>query len=624
MSRNPSGSAPQQGDSEAGGLARAKRRALTEEVRFGKALDLRLIRRLAPFFGRHGTLVFWALLSYPVVASLHLAQPYFIKVAVDRHFVPRNLDGFWWVVVALLGAMALEFVAKLGQTLITQILGQRVTRDLRTALYQRLQEVDLAYVEKNPVGRLMTRVTNDVESLQETFSTGAISIVGDIVLIVGIVGMMLALDWRLTLASFLVLPVLALFVQLMRKRAREAFREVRSLLSRLNAFLAESIAGMRIVQVFEQEREMTHEFSDVNGAYRDANLRAIRYDAVTYAVVEALATVATACMLGFGLGLFERGSVEVGVFVAFIDYLRRFFFPITELSTKYTMLQSAMASAERCFDLLDQKPSILEPERPQSPGPMQEALRFEKVRFSYGGTNGPFVLKGLDLTLQKGQQVAVVGPTGAGKSTLVKLLCRFYDPTDGRLSLDDVDLRNLSLDDLRGRLAVVLQDPYLFDGTLRENIAYGVENPKLELLEDAARRTRALDIVHRQAQGWDAPVGERGGRLSAGQRQLVAFARALARNPELLILDEATSSVDPETEGLIQEGLEALLKDRTALIIAHRLSTIRRADRIIVLENGRIAEQGSHEALLARNGLYRQLYELQFAESDEDVEAVTV
>lgn len=599
-------------DETAGALGRARRRALTEEVRFGRAFDLRLIRRLAPFFRPHARLLVLAVVSYPVVAGLGLLQPYLVKVAVDAHFVPRDLDGFGFVVTALLGVMLLELFAKLGQTVVTQVLGQRVTRDLRTALFRHLMQVDLAYVERNPVGRLMTRVTNDVESLQETFSTGAISIVGDIVLIAGIVGMMLFLDWRLTLSSFAVLPILALFVQLMRKRAREAFREVRSHLSRLNAFLAESISGMRLIQAFVQEGAMARELNEVNVAYREANYRTIRYDAVTYAVVEALATVATACLLGVGLGLFERGFVEVGVFVAFVDYLRRFFAPITELSTKYTMLQSAMASAERCIELLDETPTVLEAPSTRPRPSLRDALRFEGVRFGYG--DGPLVLKGVDATLRKGEKVAVVGPTGAGKSTLVKLICRFYDPRSGRLTLDGVDLRELSFDDLRGRLAVVLQDPYLFEGTLEDNLAYGLRDVDRARLEDAARRTHALDIIHRLPEAWRAEVGERGGRLSHGERQLVAFARALARDPEILILDEATSSVDPETEALIQDGLEALLEGRTALIIAHRLSTIRRADRILVLSDGRVAEEGTHEALLAADGLYRQLFELQFAE----------
>ncbi|MBX2811454.1 MAG: ABC transporter ATP-binding protein/permease [Myxococcales bacterium] len=598
-------------------LTKARRKAISEEVRFGKALDLKLIRKLAPFFHPHRRLLTLALASYPLVAFLHLAQPYLVKVAVDQHFVPKNLDGFYWVVLALVLAMVAEFVAKLIQTVVTQTLGQRVSRDLRVTLFRKLQEVDLGYIEKNPVGRLMTRVTNDVDALQETFSTGAISIIGDIVLISGIVMMMLYLDWRLTIASFAVLPVLTIFIHFVRVRAREAFREVRSHLSHLNAFLAESISGIRIVQVFEQEGMMNQEFLEANTAYRDANFRAIRYDAGTYAVVEALGTVATAGLIAFSFGLFERKGIEVGVFVAFVEYLRRFFAPITELSTKYTMIQSAMASAERCVDLLDQRPSIqkLAPDDRDSKSAVDvgDVLRLNDLHFSYDGPTGPRVLKGIDVSVRKGEQVAVVGPTGAGKSTLVKLICRFYEPTQGRVLFNGQDARTLPLSTLRARLAVVLQDPYLFNGTIRDNIAYGVDEPTETRLLDAARRTRTLEVIERLPLGWDTVVGERGSRLSVGERQLVAFARALARDPEILILDEATSSVDPETEALIQDGLRALLRERTALIIAHRLSTIERVDRIVVLSNGCVAEQGSHQELLGMKGLYHQLYELQFA-----------
>lgn len=601
---------------EDGKLSRSPRRALSEEKRFEgePSVDFNLIKRLLPFFRPHRRMFAIALATYPVVAALQLVQPYLVKVAVDRHLVPKQLEGFGWIIAGLVTALGLELAAKLAQTVVTQIVGQRVTRDLRFAIFDRLQLVDLSYIERNPVGRLMTRVTNDVEALQEAFSTGAISIVGDVVTIVGIVTMMLTLDVRLTLCAFAVLPLLALFIRFMRARARDAFREVRAQLSKLNAALAENLSGMRIIQAFGQESSVAAELAEINGAYRDANFRSIRYDAVTYAVVEALATISTACLVGFGLSLFDPGTIEVGVFVAFVGYLTRFFQPITELSTKYTMLQSAMASAERCIDLLDQTPSIIEPENPTPAPPLERGVSFENVVFSYAGEAGPNILHGLDLTLHRGEKVAVVGPTGAGKSTLVKLLCRFYDPTSGRMTLDGRDLRDLSFDDLRGRYAAVLQDPYLFDGSLRENVAYGVPDPSEARLTDAAERTRALELVERLPGGWDAPVGERGSKLSAGQRQLVAFARALARDPELLILDEATSSVDPETEALIQRGLEALLEGRTALIIAHRLSTIRRADRIVVLVEGRAVEQGSHEDLLEQGGIYRDLYELQFAD----------
>lgn len=592
---------------------RRTRRAVTQEVTFGRAYDARLVRRLAVFFEPHRTLFLISLLSYPLVSAFHLAQPYLVKVAVDDHLITRNLDGFEWIIVGLIGAIALEFAGKFAQTILTQLLGQRVTRDLRTRLFQKLQEVDLAYIEKNPVGRLMTRVVNDVEALTETFSTGAISIVGDMVTLFGIIVMMLALDWRLTLYAFSIMPVLFLFIMVMRRYAREAFRRVRTLLSGINAFLNEAISGMTITQAYRQEKAMMAEFVEVNRELRNANFDAIRYDALTYAVVEGLSTVAIALLMLLGVSLFERGAVEIGTVVAFIDYLRRFFAPLNELSTKYTVLQSAMASAERCVELLDQQPAVTENATPVEPGPLTEALAFENVRFRYSEESGD-VLHNVHLTFRRGEKVAIVGPTGSGKSTLVKLAARFYDPSDGRITLDGIDIASITLDDLRHRLAVVLQDAYLFDGTIRENVRFGDPSLPDEYLEEAARRTRASEVIARQPDGWEAFVGERGSRLSAGERQLIAFARALALDPEILILDEATSSVDPETEALVQTGLEELIKDRTALIIAHRLSTIRTVDRIVVLSHGYVVEEGTHDALLSAGGIYRKLYELQFAE----------
>lgn len=598
---------------------RARRRgirAVSEEMNFGKAYDARLVRRLAVFFRPHKTLLALAGASYPIVAGLGLVQPYLVKIAIDEHLVPAKPDGFGVILLLMIGALVFEFFAKFGQTILTQLLGQRVTRDLRLALFNKLQQVDLSHIERNPVGRLMTRVTNDVEALSETFSTGAISIVGDIVTLLGIVVMMLLLDVKLTLFAFLVVPFLVVFVSVMRRYAREAFRRVRSLLSQMNAFLNESVSGMTLIQSFRQEGTMAQEFDDVNDAYKKANFASIRYDAMTYAVVEAVSTMAIATTLMFGLGIFESDGAQIGLFVAFVEYLRRFFQPINELSTKYTMLQSAMASAERCVELLDQHPTVVEPESPKPLGPFAGALRFEEVRFAYA-KGGAEVLHGLDLTVRRGEKVAIVGPTGAGKSTIVKLVARFYDPTDGRITIDGVDLRDTTLDALRSKLALVLQDSYLFDGSIRENIRFGRRDLTDEDLTRAAERTRAIDVIDRLERGFDAEVGERGARLSTGQRQLIAFARALALDPEILVLDEATSSVDPETEALIQTGLEALIADRTAIIIAHRLSTIRRVDRIIVLANGRVVEQGSHDELLAYGGVYKNLYELQFAEQSD-------
>lgn len=572
--------------------------------------DLQLIRRLGVFFGPYRGLLIAAALSYPLASGLLLLQPYLMKVAIDRYLVPKDLGGFSWLLVGLSAAILAQFLAQYGQTLLTQTLGQRVTKDLRVTLFSRLQRVDLAYLERHAVGRLMTRVTNDVESLQETFSSGAVSIFGDLITLFGIIAMMLALDWRLTLYAFAVLPLLIWFMLRMRQLARTAFRAVRAKLSAMNGFLNEAISGMGLIQSFTQEQTQAARFDEANRAYRDENFAAIRFDAMTYAVVEGLSSVAVASLLLLGVGVVSQHVVDVGVFVAFVEYLRRFFMPINELSQKFTVLQSAFAAAERCVELLDERPTILEPEAPEAPGPLSGALSFDRVSFRYSA-DGPVVLPELSLSIEKGETVAIVGATGSGKSTIAKLIDRFYDPSSGSLRLDGVDLKAMSLSELRSRVAMVLQDPYLFEGSLRDNIDFGRALPAAQL-EQAAEKSRAIDVIERMPGGWEASVGERGARLSAGERQLVAFARALASDPELIILDEATSSVDPETEGLIQEGLKALLSDRTAVVIAHRLSTVRQADRICVLARGRVIEQGSHAALLEQGGLYRRLYELQF------------
>ena len=591
--------------------ARKRVREVSADVTFGKAYDARLMARMWTYVAPYRGLFFLSLLSYPIASALQLAQPYLIKVAIDAHLVPKHTEGFTVIVVLFIGAVLAECFARFGQTYLTQLLGQRSTRDLRVSLFRKLQEVDVAYIERNPIGRLMTRVTSDVESLSEMFSTGAVSIVGDLVTLTGILVMMLALDWRLTLYAFGVSPLLIGVVLAFRRPAREAFRDVRGALARLNGFLNEAISGMTLVQVFRQERTMITEFDEVNRAHQDANVRSIRFDAMTYALVEGLATAAIATLTLLGASLFSSGAVEIGVFVAFVEYLRRFFGPITELSTKYTVMQQAMASAERCVDLLDQPSSVAAPAQPKPVAVPVGVIRFESVGFQYGKSSE--VLSGLDLTIRRGEKVAIVGPTGAGKSTIVKLLARFYDPTSGKITFDGVPLTELRPEDLRARLAVVLQDAYLFDGTIRDNVTLGRPEIDDAALETAATRTRAREVIRKLEHGWDTKVGERGTRLSSGERQLIAFARALAHDPEILILDEATSAVDPETEALIQQGLEALLENRTALVIAHRLSTIRKADRIIVLAGGRIIEEGPHEALLAKGGAYRSLYELQFA-----------
>jgi len=592
--------------------AQTSRREYSPEVTFGKAYDAKLLKRLWPFVVPHKGLFVFALCSYPLAAAINLVQPYLIKVAVDKHFIPKVSEGFADIVLLLIGALALEFLMRFAQAYLTQVLGQRVTRDLRVALFRRLQNVDVSYIEKNQIGRLLTRTTNDVEALSEMFSTGAVSIVGDIFTLTGIVIMMFALDYRLTLYAFSVLPVILIVVLYFRIHARNAFRDVRSRLSKLNAYLNESIMGVSLIQAFGQESAFKDDFSGINRSYRDANFRAIRFDAMTYAIVEGVSTMAIALILLLGMSLLnQEGGLKVGIFVAFVEYLRRFFGPITELSTKYTVMQSAMASAERCIDLLDQHPTIVDGESTQAPQEVMD-LVIDQLSFSY--REGEPVITALDLRIKAGEKIAIVGPTGSGKSTLVKLLCRLYDANSGTIKLGGRDLSDYKIHELRRRMAVVLQDPYLFDTDIQENVSLGDTSLSELRIAEAIKRTQAQEVINRQRDGLAAKVGERGSKLSAGERQLIAFARAMARDPQVLILDEATSAVDPQTETLIQSGLEALVENRTAIIIAHRLSTIRMVDRIIVLQGGQIVEQGPHDELLAQRGLYHTLYELQFAQ----------
>jgi ATP-binding cassette subfamily B protein len=589
-------------------------RELTPDMTFGKAYDARLLKRLWTFVRPHRWLLALAMLTYPLGSFLQTAQPYLVKRAIDRHIVPHQMEGFSQIIAAYAGLAVLEFVARYLQATLSQLLGQRVIRELRLALFRQLQVVDLAFIERNPIGRLMTRVTSDVESIAEMFSGGAVSILGDFFTFGAIVIVMLSMSWKLTLYAFSVLPVMLGVVVLFRGYAREAFRLMRTHLARINGFLNESLSGMTIIQAFRQEERMQGEFEDITSAYRDATFLSIRFDALIYAVVEGIVSIAIAMVLLLGFQMFESGSAQIGLFVAFVDYLRRFFAPITELATKYTVLQLAMASSERIFDLLDEKPSVLDPKEPRPMPRFERALEMRGVSFGYGDQ---LVLRDVSLSVRRGEKVAIVGPTGAGKSTMVKLLDRFYDPREGQILIDGVDLRDVALDELRKRMALVLQDAYLFDGTIKDNIAFADETLDEGALEKAAERTQALDLIRRCPEGWKTRVGERGARFSSGERQLIAFARTLAADPEILILDEATSAVDPETEARIQRGVDALIKDRTALIIAHRLSTIRKVDRIVVLVAGRIAEEGSHDQLMAKGGIYKSLYELQFADNVE-------
>jgi ATP-binding cassette, subfamily B, multidrug efflux pump len=475
-----------------------------------------------------------------------------------------------------------------------------------------------AFFDRTPLGRLMTRITGDIEALSEMFASGLVSLLGDVVRLGFILVAIFGIDWKLALFSMGSAPVLFAIAAFFRRWVRDAFREIRTKMARLNAFLQEHISGMKVVQAFAQEARVAAQFDQVNLEYRHANSRAISADAALYSIIEAVASIAIAGLLWHGGGRIAGGTLTFGVLVAFIEYLTKFFGPIRDLSAKYTIMQQAMASAERVFGLLDTsqpdappRPAEVTSTRAPAPAASPDAplIEIDHVSFSY--RPGSPVLDDVSLAIRAGETIAVVGATGSGKSTLVKLLPRLYEPTHGAIRVGGVDLRDIDRRRLRHRIVVVSQDVFLFSGTLGENISLGDPDISRQAVTDAARRVGADRVIAQRALGLDAPVVERGANFSAGERQLVAFARALCRNPEILILDEATASVDPETERLIEKGTEELMRGRTSIVIAHRLSTIQRASRIIVVHKGRIAEQGRHAELLAAGGIYAKLYRLQ-------------
>lgn len=569
--------------------------------------DLELGRRLLGEIRPERSYFVAAVLLYAPILLVRVAQPFLIGLTVDRGFKPKDLDAIaLWSSLFVVG-VAIQAVAEMAQLYLLQKMGQLALRRLRQRMFAKIQRLPMAFFNRTPLGRVMTRVTNDVESLGELFASGAVQIIGDILFLAGTLVALFLVDWRLALAAISTMPILLVGVQMFRKRARAAFRNVRAKLSSLNAYLQEHLSGMHIVQLFGQARRVQDRFDVDNQGYNLANRETIALDAGIYSFVDAMSSVSVAIVLLVGAGLQDAGWLTVGVLVAFVDALGRFFLPIRELSNKYTIIQSALTSAERIYELEDE-PETIESRDDAKPARFEEALRFEDVRFSYG--EGAEVLRGLSFTVRKGERVAIVGHTGAGKSTLVKLVDRMYDITGGRITLDGTDLRELDLTGLRQLSVSVPQEVFLFSGTLRDNIAYAHPGIDDDTLLRAVRDCQAEAILERHG-GLDAKVMERGQNFSLGERQILALVRALVTDPPILILDEATASVDRETERRLQLATERLMEGRTALIVAHRLSTIERCDRILVMNKGELAEEGSHEELMAKGGLYATLVELQ-------------
>lgn len=584
-------------------------RAFHEEADLAKAYDLGLIRRLWTFVRPHARPLYASLVLLALTALLSLYRPLVMRDAVDAGHLARDPDALARAGLTLVAIVVVEQVATYVQIYTMLLAGARAMTDLRAHVFRFLHRLKLGYFDTQPVGRLVTRVTSDTDAIGEAFASGALNAVGDLVRLVGIVVMMMRLDATLSLVAFAALPPVALLVNFLRKRSRVAFRDIRAKTARLNAFLNEQVQGMSVVQAYGREAAAAADFDEISGAYRDANFRSIRYEAVLDAAIEMVSAVCVALLLA-SIGV---RATSLGTLVAFIAYIRQFFEPISNLSQRYTLMQSAMTGAERVFALLDvdaldadADPNVAV----AAPSGDAPALELSDVEFAY--KPGTPVLHGVSLVAKRGEKIALVGATGSGKTTIASLLLRLYEPSAGKVAVFGRDVRSLSRAELRRNFAVVPQDTYLFPGTIAGNVAVGDASPDLARVEAALATVSALDLFKRREGFLDARVEERGANFSAGERQLVAFARALYRDPPILVLDEATASVDSETESRLQAALAALMQGRTAVIIAHRLSTIRAVDRIVVMHKGRVAEQGTHDELLAHGGIYARLYALRF------------
>jgi ATP-binding cassette, subfamily B, multidrug efflux pump len=622
--------------------------SLFEEEALGKAYDAQLLARLARYIWPYRGQVLATLLLLLPLLFVELVPAWVVKTGLDQLILgagdaarvqapagpiapalrslsqlasaalhpPAAIPPLLWLALVYLAVAALGAWVQYLDQLVMARTGQAAMRDLRREIFAHIQSLHLGFFDTVPVGRLVTRATNDIENVSEMFSAGIVALLRDLIKMIAIAGVLFLVDPRLALYTFLVVPCLAIVAMVFRFKARQAFRLVRVRIARINAYLQENVTGMRVVQLFTRERRNYGEFDAMNAEHRDAWLQSIRYDAALYAVVEFAFNLTVAVVIWRTTGLAAAGTIYL-----FVEYMRRFFMPLRDLSAKYSVMQSSMASAERIFQLLDTQPEVRDVPgagrvmaRPGALG----CVEFEHVWFAYGGAGDgvaepDWVLRDVSFRVDPGERVAFVGATGAGKTTIIKLLTRFYDPTRGRVRIDGIDLTLWPQSELRKRVAMVLQDVFLFSGTIADNISLERAGVDAEAVARAARAVQANRFIESLPEGYAAPVRERGANFSAGQRQLLSFARALAHGADILVLDEATSSIDSETEVLVQQGIHALIEKKTALVIAHRLSTIQDVDRIYVLHRGRIIESGSHTRLLAEGGLYSRLYRLQYA-----------
>src|SRR5215203_3697281 len=588
-----------------------------EEEAIGKTYDFQVARRLLRYLKPYMRLLVPALAFTLALNLLGVLQPKFTQYAIDWHILPRKTDGLMWLVGLFFGSQLLRLVFSYFQAIFVNSVGQYVMFDIRKELYDKLQHQEVAYYDRNPVGRIMTRLTTDVDALNQLFTEGVTDLLGDLVMIAAIISVMLWMDVKLTLVSLLTVPMLFAATTWFRRGARKGYDLVRTRIARINAFLQEHFAGAQTVQIFNAEAKSVSTFDRINDQYRSANIDTIFYYAVFFPLVDLIGAIGVALIIWYGgyrvmQNTPEHTVLTLGALVAFIQYSQSLFQPIRDISDKYNVLQAAVVSSHRIFKTLDQPVAILTPEKPLKAGRARGRIEFKNVWFAYKGED--WVLKDVSFTVEPGQSIALVGHTGSGKTTITNLLMRFYDIQRGRILLDGVDLRDWDLKALRQNFAVVLQEVFLFGGTIDGNIRLGREDITQERVRWAAQEVHADGFIRRLKDDYQAEVRERGAGLSVGQKQLISFARALAFDPAILILDEATSSIDTETEQLIQQAIERVLRDRTSIVVAHRLSTVQRADQILVLHHGELRERGSHQQLLARRDLYWRLYKLQYAD----------
>lgn len=583
----------------------------------GKVYDSALIKRMFTYTRPFKKIIAFAVFILLVGSFLQLIAPYLTKEAIDIYISTDNLDGLNAIVALYIAVLLAIFFVQYTQIYITQLLGQKLMYDLRADIFGHLQKLSLSFFDKNPVGRLMTRVTSDVESLNQMFTQGVVNIFGNIFLLIGIMAVMISINLELALWTFVVVPMLAVVTWIFKRKVRFAFSEIRKWLAQINTYLQENITGMNLVQIFNRQQKNYNTFTGINQKHTNAHVKTVNYYAVFYPVIEVVGAIALTIVLVRGGILKIEQAATYGALVAFIQYAQMFFRPISDLSDKINILQGAIASAERIFKLLDTKPDIENINNAQKLGELKGEIEFQDVSFAYN--DNEWVLENIDFKIPAGSSVAIVGHTGAGKTSLINLLGRQYELQKGKILIDGLDIRSLKLTNLRKSMAMVLQDIFLFSGSIYDNISLGNPLISMDDVIEACKKVNAHFFIDKLPQKYDTVLNERGTTLSMGQRQLLSFARALVVNPHILILDEATSNIDTETEILIQNALDFMMQKRTSIIIAHRLSTIKHVDKILVFHKGHLKEMGSHSELMTEKGLYYQLYKLQYKDQEKMV-----